>query len=435
MLACGKEAIHARSTDQGHPLRHPHAARDAGFTLAAIVILALGIGAVTALFTVLDGVLLKPLSYGDPARTVAVVNRYVDRDIPRLTGGDLIDIGLTREAHRKKLRHYHGGELGVQVSGHAEFVGVRASSIQNSSRCSTRARSPAGRSPRMTRQRSAVVGLAFAQRHFGSADAALAQARLRREPSVSDRRRRAGGDAIPREHRSLDRDAPEPPNSNRTGHNYRAVGKLAAGVTLDNANARLAALASRLAAAFPASNKDKTFVAMPLRDNLVSDARTTLYALMAAVVLVLLIACANVANLMLARGAARARAMSIRAALGAGRHHVVGQLLIESVLLAAIACGLGVVLAYIGTQALLSGGTLSVPLPRLTDIRSIGACWRSAWGLCPHHSRFRSVPALRAARTDGREALQRAGTRGAAGRRSRRCAAGSSSRRSRWPTC
>ena len=76
-------------------------------------------------------------------------------------------------------------------------------------------------------------------------------------------------------------------------------------MTLDNANARLDALASRLAAAFPDSNKDKTFVAMPLRDNLVSDARTTLYALMAAVVLVLLIACANVANLMLARSAAR----------------------------------------------------------------------------------------------------------------------------------
>lgn len=392
--------------------------RDAGFTLAAIVILALGIGAVTALFTVLDGVLLKPLSFGDPARTVAVVNRYADRDIPRLTGGDLIDIGLTREA-MEKIAYYHGGELGVQVSGHAEFVGVRIVHPEFFDVFDTRA--AAGRTfATDDTERSAVVGEAFARRHFGSAAAALAR------PVFVENRQYPIVGVVPEAMRFPANTevwvagALEPPNRNRTGHNYRAVGKLAAGVTLDGANARLAALASRLAAAFPASNKDKTFVAMPLRDNLVSDARTTLYALMAAVVLVLLIACANVANLMLARGAARSREISIRAALGAERHHVVGQLLIESVLLAAVACGLGVVLAYAGTQALLSGGALSVPLPRLTDIQldwrvlafsvSVSVLTILAFGL---------LPALRAARTDVTEALQRAGTRGAAGRRSR----------------
>jgi putative ABC transport system permease protein len=359
------------------------------------------------------------LSYADAERTVAVVNRYADRNVSQLAGGDLIDIGRTRDGF-EKFAYYVGGELGVQVSGRAEFVGVRIVHPEFFDVFGMSA--VAGRTfAADDAERSVIVGQAFAQRNFGGASAALT-----RHVFVENRQYDIVGVMpevmrFPANAEVWVAGALEPPNRNRTGHNYRAVGKLASGVTLDNANARLSALATRLAAAFPESNKDKTFVAMPLRDSLVGDARTTLYVLMAAVVLVLLIACANVANLMLARSAARTRAIGIRAALGASRGQLVGELLIESLLLAAMACGVGTVLAYTGTQLILSGGTPSVPLPRLSDIQMD---WRvlafSAGVSLLTILAFGLAPALQAAGADGKDAMLRAGTRGAAGQRSRR---------------
>ena len=146
--------------------------QDASFTLAAVITLALGIGAVTALFTVLDGVLLKPLAYADAERTVALVNRYTDRNIPRLTGGDLIDIARTRDGF-EKIAYYSGGEMGVQVSGHAEFRGRRL----RASRILRRVRHDRGRGPHVRRGRCRAVsgGRRRPSRsaHFGSAAGAL----------------------------------------------------------------------------------------------------------------------------------------------------------------------------------------------------------------------------------------------------------------------
>src|SRR5262249_7821688 len=122
----------------------------------------------------------------------------------------------------------------------------------------------------------------------------------------------------------------EPANKNRSGFNYRLVARLAPGVSLEAANGKLAALALQLADTFPGSNGRRTFVAALLRENLVSGVRATLFVLMGAVAFVLLIACANVANLMLARSSGRAREIAIRAALGARQRHLIGQLLAES---------------------------------------------------------------------------------------------------------
>ena len=167
---------------------------DVGFTLAAVITLAFGIGAVTALFTVLDGVLLKPLAYADPERTVALETRYPGSRPLRMTGGDFIDIVREREAF-DKVAYYSGGEMGVQVAGASDslqsglrplrqakrgagvrrryvFLGV-GSCIRDFSRCSARTRSRAARSSADDEQRSAAVGLAFAQRTFGTAEGAL----------------------------------------------------------------------------------------------------------------------------------------------------------------------------------------------------------------------------------------------------------------------
>jgi putative ABC transport system permease protein len=391
--------------------------RSPAFTLIAVMTLALGIGAVTALFSVLDGVLLKPLDYPDVDRIVAVVNRYADRTIPNLTGGDEIDLHAERSVF-DAFAYYYGGEIGVQLADHAEFVGVRM--VHADFFRVFRVPPLSGRLLNLDdSQRSAVVSLGFARRNFGSAAAALNASVF-----IENRSFEIVGVMPPAMQFPANTEvwaaAPlEPFNRNRTGHNYRAVGRLAAGLPVEVANAQLSALAERLAVTFPVSNAGKTFVAIPLRDNLVSQVRTTLYVLMGAVGLVLLIACANVANLMLARGAGRMREVAVRAALGASRSQIISQLLVESLVLAAIACGLGLLLAYAGTHALLRYGAQYVPLPRLNDIQmdwrvlvfSVGVSLLTtvAFGL---------APAIHASRVSVKDALNRGGTRGTLGGRS-----------------
>jgi putative ABC transport system permease protein len=385
-----------------------------GFTLSAVVILALGIGGVTALFTVLDGVLLKPLHYPDASRIVAILNRYEDRTAPNLTGGDEVDIHAEAGVF-EAFAYYHGGEMGVQLADRAEFVGAR---LVHPDFFRVFGLVPvAGRPFNLDdAQQSAIVSVGFAQRNFGSAAAALSQSVF-----IENRPYVVVGVMPAAMQFPANTDvwaaAPlEPSNRNRTGHNYRAVAKLAAGLSVEVANARLAVLAERLAAAFPVSNRGKSFVAVPLRDTLVSQARTTLFVLMGAVALLLLIACANVANLMLARGAVRARDVAVRVALGAARRRIIGQSLIESLALAAMACGLGVTLAYAGTHALLQIGGAYVPLPRLDDIQMDWRVLVFSVGVSLFTTlTFGLVPAIQASRVSVKETLNRGGTRGSIG--------------------
>ena len=157
-------------------------------------------------------------------------------------------------------------------------------------------------------------------------------------------------------------------------------------------------------------------MAIPLRDSLVSQVRTTLYLLMGAVALVLLIACANVANLMLARGTVRAREIAVRAALGASRHQIIRHLLAESLVLGLIACGLGLLLAYGGMIALLRFGAPYVPLPRLNDIQMDWRVLAFSVGISLLTTlTFGLAPAIQAARASVKDAMNQGGTRGALG--------------------
>ncbi|PYQ00708.1 MAG: hypothetical protein DMF82_21360 [Acidobacteria bacterium] len=166
-------------------------------------------------------------------------------------------------------------------------------------------------------------------------------------------------------------------------------------------------------------------MAIPLRDDLVSRVRATLYVMMGAVALVLLIACANVANLMLARASGRSRELAVRAALGAGRRHVVGHLLAESLVLAVVAGGVGLLFARLGTNALLRVGSRYVPLPRLDDVQMD---WRvllfTAAVSVITAIGFGLVPARRASRADVSEALNQSGSRGTLGAGSSRIRSG-----------
>jgi predicted permease len=391
-------------------------AKAPGFAASAIVTLALGIGATTAMFTVVDGVLLKPLGYRDADRIVALSTLFTNRGraIPRLTGGDYVDIRAQREAFGA-IATYYGGEMGVQVAGRAEFVGTMLTG--------TEFMNVFGVAPLHGRlfnaddaQQSAIVSLSFASRNFGGGERALGHSL-----SLEDRAYTIVG-VVPPSFQFPARTevwvaaSRDPDILERTAYNYRTVAKLHDGVSVDAANAMLAALGAQLGAAYPTSNANKSFTASPLREQLVAPVRTTLLVLMGAVGLVLLIACANVANLTLARAAARSREIAVRAALGGTRRQIVRQLLAESLVLAFAAGVLGVVIASLSTDLLLLRGSDAVPLPRLSDVTvdwrvllfAIGLCFASSVG-------FGLAPAFQASRVNLSDALKQAGSRGVMG--------------------
>ena len=390
--------------------------RAPGFTAAIVLTLALGVGANTAMFSVISGVVLKPLGYPDADRIVVVLNRWTDtgQTQPNLAGGDEIDIRARRGTF-DALAYYQGGEVGVRIADRAEFTGTvfvhpdffRVFGVPPA----------AGRLfNRDDAQRSAIVSLGFAERNFRSAAGALEQ-----PLSIGSRPYEIVG-VMPVAMRFPARTevwaaAPvEPNNRNRGGHNYLAVGRLAPGVSLEAANADLSALAIQLARSFPDTNLRKTFVAVPLRDNLVSRVRATLFVMMGAVALVLLIACANVANLILARASGRSRELAVRAALGAGRRHVVSQLLAESLVLALVGGAVGLLFARVGLETLLRFGSRYVPLPRLDDVQTDGRVllFTAAVSVLTAVA-FGLVPARQASRGDVSAALNQSGARGTLG--------------------
>jgi predicted permease len=202
--------------------------------------------------------------------------------------------------------------------------------------------------------------------------------------------------------------------SSRGSHQFSGVGRLKAGVTVEQADQDMRDLAARLAAQYPETNTRFSAGAWPLQDRMVQGSRKALLMLLGAVSFVLLVACVNVANLLLARGAARQGELAVRAALGAGRRDLVRHLLAESVLLAGAGTAVGALLARWLVDAVVAYGPAG--LPRLDQIGVDGRVLLFAAGLAVLTAvLFGLVPALHAARTDVGAALHASG-RGAAGR-------------------
>ena len=393
--------------------------KNPGFTTVAILTLALGIGANTAIFSIINAVLLSPLRYPDADRIVSVAtySKQTGHPVPRLTGGDFLDIRDDGQAF-DAVSCYFGGEMGVQVHGRAEFTGAffvnpdffRIFAVQPAYGRVLQNNDPD--------RAAAVVSSAFADRNFGSGANALGNL-----VSIENRSYQIAG-VLPAEFQFPNRAnvwalaPPTPENLNRTAYNYPTVAKLKPGITLEGANAHLETIGARLASALPDSNRNKSFLATSLRDQLVGPVRTTLYFLMGAVALVLLIACTNVADLMLARASARSREMAVRAALGAGRWHIVRPLLAESAVLAIAGAALGLLLAQFGIEFLLR---ISPDLPRLDEVRINAPVLAFVTGVSLLAILvFGLAPAFQAARVDPQEALQQGGSRGLLGGRSPR---------------
>ncbi len=201
----------------------------------------------------------------------------------------------------------------------------------------------------------------------------------------------------------------------RGGYSWRGILRLASGVEVDDARAQVAGLGARLEAAYPESNTDMGFTVRPLHEDVVQVAGTGLRVVMAAVALLLLVACVNIANLLLARASSRAGELSVRAAVGAGRGRIVQQLLIESLVLAGVGGALGLALGVLGTDllvALAPEGT-----PRIDEVGVDGRVLAFSAGatllaglLCG------LLPALRVARSDLQAGLREGGRDGHGGR-------------------
>jgi predicted permease len=387
------------------------------FSAIAVLTLALGVGANTAMFSVVNGVLLRPLDYPNASRIVQLNTSYPQRgrQFPRVTGPDVVDIRDTAGT-LTDVSFYYGGDIGVQMSDHAEFAGTFFISPDFFTVFGV---APAvGRSFAIDdAQRGAIVGLPFARRNFGSGAAALGETLRVEGVAYAIVGVLPASFRFPRgsEGQVWLATSPQPYSMERTAYNFRAVALAKPGVPLEAVNAELQTIGARLQQAFPDANRDKTFVAVPLQEQLVGAVRATLYFLMGAVSLVLLIACANVANLFLARGTARQREMAVRAALGATRTALARQLLAESGVIALAGGTMGLLLALAGTRALTQVAAQQVGLPRVADVQVDWiVCAFAMTASLAASLLFGTSPAWQAAQVDLNEALKQAG-RGLAG--------------------
>ncbi len=395
------------------PLRHAVRAlgNAPGFTILSIATLALGIGAATAMFTVLDAVLLEPLAFPDAGRVVSINTRWPQKDheIPRVTGGDFMDLRAQAKTFAA-MSVYAGGEIGFRLRGGAQFGHVFFADPQF---FTVLGASPAhGRLPRVEDAgHTAVVTAGFAAVNFGSAAGAIGK-----NVEVDNRTYELIGVvpdtlAFPEKAQLWITAAPDPQSRVRSAFNYHAIGRVRPNAGIDQAKAELGAIGARLAAAYH-DDKGKTFVPVSLRDQLAAPMRTTLYFLFGAVGLLLLIACANVANMMLARATSRSREIAVRVALGSSASRIVAWLMTESAVLAGAGALVGIAIAWLGLRAM--APLLPANLPHAPEAQRLHPEVLLFAIAIAMFAVFASglVPAMQVMRLDINEALKHAAARG-----------------------
>jgi len=381
------------------------------FTAVAVITLGLGIGVNTAIFSVINAVLLKPLPYADPSRLVSFRSNQSTLDLADVESqtktfsslGGMVVQPLAYTAGREPLQV----QIGQVTGGFFSTLGVQPQLGRFISNEDDKNGAPY----------VVVLGHSLWQKQFGADPQILGQS----IPLSGNIYTVIGVMPATFATPTINTEAWTPVHvSNPLAANFRGVhflrsyGRLAPGVSIEQARAEMQLIDHNLAAQYPADNKNRTTVLFPLYERIVGESRRSLYVLFAAVSFVLLIACANFANLLLARAAEREREFVIRGALGAGKWRLIRQLLTESVLVSLAGGVLAVGLAYWGTSLLVAFKPDN--LPRLAEIGVDARVLAFTLGVSLLTGVvFGLLPAWMAARTGIGESLKEGGRSATAG--------------------
>jgi predicted permease len=400
--------------------------RSPGFPLTAIATLALGIGATTAIFTTLSAVLLKPLPYPEPQNLYSLRTALTDGRVTTgfLSGAEIFRLNDSKGAVERAAGYVSGDLTLLTADGtpvHVQVCGVTEEffplfglpmTVGGFSHGDFASFQPAPGAPPQQGPLPAVVISTRLWKELYNSDPAVVGKPIR----FAEFNSTVSGVA-PRDFempRGVDIWIAQRTPLNDANHGQEGLMRLRPGATLERAKGEMATVMNGLAAEFPKADRNRIYVPRPLVDAIVGDLGPILIIVMSATGLLLLLACGNVANLLLARGAARSREVSVRMALGAGRVRLVRQLLTEHLVLAALGGALGLLLAVWGSRLLLriaDSGPGAVPLDVGLDVRVLGftllvtALTALLFGL---------IPAVRATRVELAATL-RANSRGLTG--------------------
>ena len=412
------------------------------FSIIAIVTLALGIGANSAIFSVINTVLLRPLPFKNPEQLVLLWAHQAaapnDKDVASIP--DFNDYQEQSRSFSAMAAYTRAGAILSRGNDSQELQGI---AITAGVFDVLGARPMLGRAFSKEEDK---VGAPFVvvithnlwQRAFASDPKIVGQQIIFSGRSYTVLGVMPPGWRYPIEGEAIDYVVPLAPMvaqyvNSRGAHSFTVIARLKPGVTAKAAEGEMNAISARLAHQYPDTNLDRIISVVGMHEDIVGEIRPALLVLLGAVALVLLIACANVANLLLARAATRSREIAIRAALGAGRARIVRQLLAESLLLSLVGGCAGLLLAWWGVDLLRSLGPQD--LPRLSEIGVNPTVCAFTFGTAILSTLvFGFMPALQISRADVSQTLQQ-GAKGSTGAQGNGCAARSSSRRLRSRFC